>query len=170
MRAEEWREFLGAATMITLHAGTGRPDKQSVYVNLADLIADLAACERERDELKAGMFAEAYGENVGLRERAERAEAIVDSWNADNKAGPPPTHVQYVGVCEALEKAEDERGEAIKERELLLKGQWATEWVVLRDRAEKAEDERDALNAELAAERATHARVVASWKAEEEGK
>lgn len=56
------------------------------------LIADLAAAEK----------------------RAEAAEAIIQSWRDDNEGQIPPTRVQYLGVCGALEDAEKERDDLEK--------------------------------------------------------
>jgi hypothetical protein len=98
---------------------------ESLYDQLDELKADraaLAACEKERYEYKA----------------------IVDSWNEDNGMGPPPTHAQYVGICEALEKAEAERYEA----RAALKDAGKEVWQAQADR-DKAEADRDALAAAL---------------------
>ena len=98
---------------------------ESLYDQLDELKADraaLAACEKERYEYKA----------------------IVDSWNEDNGMGPPPTHAQYVGICEALEKAEAERYEA----RAALKDAGKEVWQAQADR-DKAEAARAALAAAL---------------------
>jgi len=98
---------------------------ESLYDQLDELKADraaLAACEKERYEYKA----------------------IVDSWNEDNGMGPPPTHAQYVGICEALEKAEAERYEA----RAALKDAGKEVWQAQADR-DKAEADRAALAAAL---------------------